>query len=180
MKAGTQVTAGTNGTARGTATPGTATLPQNGGVPRVRVSTGTYVGDAYAGDTALTSGGTPALAHDGEPAGLARVTLAMRAPVDKPSPAPRRLVGLCAWAAAVGILGALIAVWAGIEFMLGAPAWFLPVAGAIGVTGVGLTVGAFFAARKPTVPWALLGGASCMLIAAVYVIVVAAQSVAIA
>ena len=90
--------------------------------------TGTYVADSFTGDVTATMGGTFALAHDGEPAGLARVTLAMRTPVRKESPAPRRLVGLCAWAAVLGILGAILAIRAAVGVMIGTPAWFLPTA----------------------------------------------------
>lgn len=152
---------------------GTATVPHD------RAHAGTYVADTYSGDLTATSGGTPTLANDGEPAGLARVTLAMQ-PTDKQAPAPGLLVGLCIWATAIGILGALIAAWAGIELVIGMPAWFLPTAICLGVAGVGLTVAAFFTARQRIVPWALLGAASCTLGIAAYVIIVAATPVSVA
>ncbi len=159
-----------------TAKSGTGT----GAVPRGRTHAGTYVADTYDGDMTATSGGTPTLAHDGEPAGLARVTLAMQPTEEQVAPAPGRLVGLCSWAAAVGILGAIIAVWAGIVQLTGPPAWFLPTAAVLGIAGVGLTVAAFFTARQRIIPWALLGLATCTLGAAIFVIITAATPVAIA
>jgi hypothetical protein len=162
------------GTQRGS---GRASTPRGGvtGQPRG----GTYVADTYAGDLDATSGGSPTLAHDGEPAGLARVTLALQPPAEKLTPAPGRLIGLCSWAATIGVLGAIIAVWAGFEFLIGAPAWFLPTAATMGIVGVGLTVGAFFTAREPVIPWTLLGLASCMLGAAALTIVLASQPIGV-
>jgi hypothetical protein len=127
---------------------------------------GTYVADSFTGDIAATIGGTYALAHDGEPAGLARVTMAMREPVRKEPPASRRLVGLAAWAAALGILGGILAIRAGVGILIGAPSWYFPTATAIGVLGVGLTMGAFLSARVRVVPWTLLALASCALFGA--------------
>jgi hypothetical protein len=132
-----------------------------------RQPVGTYVADSFAGDATMTSGGTPFLAQDGEPAGLARIALAMRKSDSKLPPAPRRLVGLCAWAAAVGALGVIIAIWAGIIDVMGTPAWFLPTAGFVGIAGVGATMGAFVTARQPRVPWMLLSGATLALIIAI-------------
>jgi hypothetical protein len=127
---------------------------------------GTYVADSFSGDIAMTMGGTPALAHDGQPAGLARVTLAMREPVRRESPAPRRLVGLCSWAAGLGILGAIMAIRAAIAVMVGTPSWYLPTVAILGVCGVCATMGGFVTARVQTVPWALLGVATFTLAAA--------------
>jgi hypothetical protein len=131
--------------------------------PVVPPARGTYVADSFTGDIAATMGGTFALAHDGEPAGLARVTMAMRTPVRKESPAPRRLVGLALWAAALGILGVILAIRDAIGVLVGAPSYFLPLITVIGVVGVALTMGAFLTARARIVPWTLLGLATCAL-----------------
>lgn len=128
-------------------------------------ATGTYVADSFSGDVAATMGGTFALAHDGEPAGLARVTLAMRQPMRKESPAPRRLVGLCSWAAAVGILGVILALRAIVAVIVGTPAWYLPTAGLIALVGIVATMGAFLTARAQMIPWALMGVATTALLA---------------
>jgi hypothetical protein len=138
-------------------------------VPRERAKPAPFVGDAFTGDLAVTRGGTPALAHDGEPAGLARVTLAMRPPT-RQTPAPGRLVGLCSWAAALGIAGLLLAFRYGVAVLAGAPQWFLSAAGITGLFGAGCTVGAFFAARRRIVPWVLLGAATCAIFVTVLLI----------
>jgi len=127
---------------------------------------GTYVADSFTGDITATMGGSPALAHDGEPAGLARITMAMRNPTRRESPAPKRLVGLSVWAAALGVLGTMLAIRAGIGVLAGAPRWYFPTASLIGVAGVGLTMGAFVTAREKTLPWILLGLSTCALIGA--------------
>jgi hypothetical protein len=178
--AASNVAAGSARLAAGRASVNAIGRPASGtAVPAPRTHAA-YIGETFHGDMTATSGGTPVLAQDGEPAGLARVTLAMQPNADKEPPAPRRLIGLCSWAAAIGILGAILAVWAGIVQLTGPPAWFLPTAGALGVFGVGLTVAAFFTARRRVIPWALLGLASCTLGAATYVIITAATPVAIA
>lgn len=126
----------------------------------------TYVADSFAGEADMTSGGSPVLAQDGEPAGLARVTLAMRTPAESLPPAPRRLVGLCSWAAAVGILGVIIAIRAVVATIIGTSAWFPITAGAVGLIGVVATMGSFVTARREHTPWALLSIASLTLIVA--------------
>jgi hypothetical protein len=146
---------------------GNVTTPvPTGSRPAIPKPTGTYVADSFTGDIAATIGGTFALAHDGEPAGLARVTMAMRVPVRKEPPASRRLVGLACWAAVLGILGAILAIRAGVGVMIGAPSWYFPAAAGIGVVGVVLTMGAFVTARARIIPWTLLGLASCALFGA--------------
>jgi hypothetical protein len=125
---------------------------------------GTYVAESFSGDISQTMGGTPALARDGEPAGLARVTLAMRPP-RKESPAPRRLVGLCSWAAAIGILGLIMAIRAAVAVMVGTASWYVPAVSIIAVVGVAATMGAFLAARARMLPWVLLGAATTALAA---------------
>ena len=129
----------------------------------------TYIADSFAGDPDVTSGGSPVLAQDGEPAGLARVTLAMRTPAEQLAPAPRRLVGLCSWAAAVGILGVIVGIRAMVVTILGTSAWFPITASMIGVIGLVATMGAFVTARRAQIPWALLSIATLTLIIATIV-----------
>lgn len=126
---------------------------------------GTYVGDSYEGDIAMTMHGTPALAADGELAGLARVTMAMRPAARMPK--MRHLAGLSLWAAALGVFGFVLAIRAAIGMMVGAPDWFGPTFILLGVVGVIFTMSAFLAARMRRVPWVALGMASCALIGAV-------------
>jgi len=105
-----------------------------GSIPPARTKPGTYIAETYAGDLDATMGGTPVVAHDGEPAGLARVTLAMR-PDTKQPPAPGRLVGLCAWAAVIGIIGLVLAIRSAFAIISGAPGWFAPLAAIVGLIG---------------------------------------------
>ncbi len=130
--------------------------------PGAGASHGTYVADSFTGDLTATMGGGAVLAHDGEPAGLARVTLAMR-PTVRREPAPRQLVGLALWAAALGILGSILAIRDAVGLFLGAPGWFMPTAALIGIVGIGLTMGAFLTARNRILPWTMLGVATCAL-----------------
>jgi len=91
-----------------------------------------------------------------------------------PPPALRpesSLVQMCVW------VGEGLA--SGVEWMIGAPTWFLTVAGANGIVGVAMTVGAFFGARKAIVPWALLAGATLTLAFGVLINLYAAQPVPI-
>jgi hypothetical protein len=136
------------------------------GVPAQPAGTrpaGTYVADSFAGDLTATMGGTPALARDGEPAGLARVTMAMRPVQVRQPPAPRRLVGLCSWAALLGILGSLLALRAVIGIAVGAPSWYLPTFAITALVGTGATMCAFLTARARMLPWILLGAGTAAI-----------------
>jgi hypothetical protein len=137
-------------------------LPAQGG-SELGVFPAAYVANNFTGDITATMGGTPARAHDGEPAGLARVTLAMRPQVRKDSPAPRRLVGLALWAAGLGILGVALGIRDIVGLFTPHPSWFLPGSSLIAVIGIALTMGAFVTARARIVPWLLLGLATCAL-----------------
>ena len=140
-----------------------------GSIPPARTKPGTYIAETYAGDLDATMGGTPVVAHDGEPAGLARVTLAMR-PDTKQPPAPGRLVGLCAWAAVIGIIGLVLAIRSAFAIISGAPGWFAPLAAIVGLIGFSSTLGAFVTARWRIAPWALLGVASLTIIVALILV----------
>jgi hypothetical protein len=143
--------------------------PKVGNIPPARTQPGTYIGETYAGDLGATMGGTPVVANDGEPAGLARVTLAMR-PETKQPPAPGRLVGLCAWAAVIGIIGLVLAIRSALAILSGAPAWFAPIAAIVGLLGFTSTLGAFVTARWRIAPWALLGLASATIVVALILV----------
>ncbi|HEY7175543.1 MAG TPA: hypothetical protein VH442_11555 [Micromonosporaceae bacterium] len=152
----------------------TITIPSTNGsvpqpVPQPRTGPGTYVADTYTGDLGTTVTGAPKLANDGEPAGLARVTMAMRRAPKQP-PAPGRLVGLCAWAAVIGIIGLMLGVWSGVAVLSGAPGWFFPLAAVTGLVGFTSTVASYFAARDGRRPWVLLGIASVTLIVALILV----------
>jgi hypothetical protein len=158
-------------TAIGQAATGSAKVGSSkvGRIPPTRSKPGTYIADTYAGDLDATIGGTPVVANDGEPAGLARVTLAMR-PETKQPPAPGRLVGLCAWAAVIGIIGLVLAIRSAFAIISGAPGWFAPLAAIVGLIGFSSTLGAFVTARWRIAPWALLGVASLTIIVALILV----------
>lgn len=167
--------AGTGGKV-GSAKVGSATVTRAGvgsgtvgSIPPARTKPGTYIAETYAGDIDATIGGTPVVANDGEPAGLARVTLAMRPDTRQP-PAPGRLVGLCAWAAVIGIVGLVLAIRSAFAIISGAPGWFAPIAAIVGLVGFSSTLGAFVTARWRIAPWALLGVASLTIIVALILV----------
>ena len=140
-----------------------------GSVPLSRTKPGTYIAETYTGDLDATMGGSPVVANDGEPAGLARVTLAMRPETTQP-PAPGRLVALCAWAALIGIFGLVLAIRSGVAVVAGAPGWFAPIAALVGLVGFAATLGAFITARWQRIPWVLLGVASVTIIVALVLV----------
>ncbi|HEX6075595.1 MAG TPA: hypothetical protein VFZ32_10075 [Micromonosporaceae bacterium] len=76
----------------------------------------------------------------------------------------RHLVGLCAWAAAVTLLGIAVGLWVMIRLMsYGTPEWYEPVIVLTGLAGVGLEIAAFVNVDKGTLPWALMGGSTFVL-----------------
>lgn len=80
-----------------------------------------------------------------------------------PAPRPARLAGVCAWVAALGLLGLPIAGRAAVALITGTPAWLGPTMTAIGLIGIGLAVAAFTAIHRRTLPWRLLTAASALL-----------------
>jgi hypothetical protein len=80
-----------------------------------------------------------------------------------PAPSPARLAGVCAWAAALGLLGLPIAGRAAVALITRTPAWLGPTMTAIGLLGITLTVAAFMAIHRHDLPWTLLTAASIAL-----------------
>jgi hypothetical protein len=82
-----------------------------------------------------------------------------------PEPDPGRLVGLCSWAAALGLLGLPVAGRAWVAFHTEAvPGWFEPLVVTMGVVGITLTAAAFLAIHRRHLPWLLLTAATATLI----------------
>lgn len=76
----------------------------------------------------------------------------------------RHLMGLCAWAAAVTLIGLAVGIWVMIRLMShGIPDWYEPVIVLTGLAGVGLEIAAFVNMDKGNLPWALMGGSTLML-----------------
>lgn len=90
---------------------------------------------------------------------------ALRLP-DKDDPAPQlgRMVAMCAWAAALVLLGMVIAVRTFLVIMLGpSPAWVVPTVMSIGIGGTVCAGVAFATVHHKWLPWQLLGMASLLL-----------------
>ncbi|MEV4413899.1 hypothetical protein [Catellatospora sp. NPDC049609] len=85
---------------------------------------------------------------------------------DDPSPRGSRLLGLCAWAAALGFLGLIpggrLAV--SLALNLDLPVWYAPVALSIGVLGIAAVAAAFFAIHRERLPLYLLTAATALLL----------------
>jgi len=97
--------------------------------------------------------------RDGEPVEAAR-----RAGAAKPVPASAKLLGMSAWATALGVLWlavalrGLLTIWSG-----HAPRWYEPVLVGGGLTAIALTVTAFVSVRRRRLPWAMLLAATVPL-----------------
>jgi hypothetical protein len=84
---------------------------------------------------------------------------------DDPAPGLGRMLGVCAWAAALGVVGLAVAARA-LVALLGdeAPGWYEPTVLAGGVAGLALTAAAFLAVHHAWLPWALLSAATVPLV----------------
>lgn len=80
-----------------------------------------------------------------------------------PAPGPGRLLGVCVWAAALGLLGLPVAARTAVALATGAPAWLGPVMTTVGVLGITVTGAAFAAIHHRNLPWKLLAAASVAL-----------------
>lgn len=100
------------------------------------------------------------------PSGIARV---FRLPgSDDPAPPNSKLVGMCAWATGLGIVGLLVATRALLALWRSDPPnWYEPSFIAVGLAGIGLTVGAFMSIQRRRLPWIMLTLATIPLIASI-------------
>jgi hypothetical protein len=102
----------------------------------------------------------------------ARATVRQRRPAglrlpapDDPPPATGRMLGVCAWAALLGVVGLAVAGRALVALLTGgAPDWYEPTVLAGGVAGIGLTATAFLAVHHRRLPWVLLATATVPLV----------------
>jgi hypothetical protein len=84
------------------------------------------------------------------------------------------MVGLCAWAAALGLIGLPIAGRSSVAIILGsAPGWFEPVVVVVGLTGIAMTSAAFAAIHRERVPWRLLTAATVTLLVNLALVLIA-------
>lgn len=85
-----------------------------------------------------------------------------------PSPPTTRLIVMCAWATTLGVVGLVVATRGLMGIMGGqVPSWYEPSMVGIGLTGIGLTVGAFMSIHRRRMPWFLLALATIPLAATV-------------
>jgi hypothetical protein len=85
-----------------------------------------------------------------------------------PSPPTTKLVAMCAWATGLGLVGLLVATRAVLAMWRGNPPnWYEPSFIAVGLVGIGLTVGAFMSIQRRRLPWIMLALATIPLIASI-------------
>jgi hypothetical protein len=81
-----------------------------------------------------------------------------------PAPQPGRMLGVCAWATALGFVGVGVALRALVALLAGrTPAWFEPTITTVGMVGIALTTAAFASVHRNRLPWALLGASTVTL-----------------
>jgi hypothetical protein len=80
----------------------------------------------------------------------------------------RHLMALCAWAAAVTVLGLFVGLWAMLKLMsYGTPGWYEPIIILTALAGIGLEIASFITADRPRTPWILMGGSTGVLFLAI-------------
>jgi hypothetical protein len=85
---------------------------------------------------------------------------------DDPAPRTGRMLGVCAWAALLAVIGLAVAARALVALFAGhAPDWYEPTILLVGVTGITLTAAALLAVHHPWLPWIFLAGATVPLVA---------------
>jgi hypothetical protein len=90
-----------------------------------------------------------------------------RLPGEKdPAPPPRRIAGICAWAAGLGIVGLIAGLLAVIAMLAGAGSWYPPTILIIGIGGILCTIGALASVHRRRLPWVMLGAASAAMVSA--------------
>ena len=81
-----------------------------------------------------------------------------------PSPDNGQLIGICAWAMGLGVVGLLIALRGLVGIVSGhAPDWYEPALIGVGMAGILFTVLAFLAIQRRYVPWIMLALATIPL-----------------
>lgn len=86
---------------------------------------------------------------------------------DDPAPDPRTMLGVCAWAATLAVIGLAVAARAVVPILAGdTPPWYPPTIVIGGLAGILLTSAAFLTIRRTRLPWILLGAATVPLVVA--------------
>ncbi len=107
---------------------------------------------------------TAGTAPDGTPW---NARISQRAPQRDPGPRPRRLVGLCTWAALLGFLGLAVGVRGVIAILVKAPHWYEPTLITLGLAGIATAAVAMLTVRYHLYPWLFLALSSGILLASI-------------
>ena len=84
--------------------------------------------------------------------------------MDDPAPNLARMISMSTWAAALGLLGMIVAVRTFIAiFVAPGPQWLVPTLMSLGIGGTVCAGIAFATAHRKWLPWELLGLASLLL-----------------
>ena len=110
-----------------------------------------------SGVTRRLPGAAPAADLTGDDGSIAFEADSSVAVITRPEPRLRQLMGVCAWAAVLGVIGLTVGIRGFFAELLGeAPSWYEPSMIIVGIVGIGLTVGAFVTVHRRFVPYALL------------------------
>ena len=79
----------------------------------------------------------------------------------------RRLIGVSAWALALGACGFVLGIVAMLRMIGEVPGWFKPSFVTCGVVGLALIIGGFITVQYQRLPWLLLGSSTVLLLVGV-------------
>jgi hypothetical protein len=89
--------------------------------------------------------------------------------VEAPQPRLRQIVGVCGWAALLGVLGLAVGIRGLLADLIDyTPSWYEPMMIGIGLLGIGLTAGAFVSVHRRRTPYILLSAATVVLAYAIF------------
>ncbi|HEY7225534.1 MAG TPA: hypothetical protein VH561_18320 [Micromonosporaceae bacterium] len=87
----------------------------------------------------------------------------------RPQPRLRQIIGVCGWAALLGVLGLAVGIRGFIADLMDAtPSWYEPMMIGVGLVGIALTVGAFVSVHRRRTPYLLLSAATVVLAYAIF------------
>jgi hypothetical protein len=79
-------------------------------------------------------------------------------------PRMRNMLGVCAWAALLGLVGLAVAFRGFVASLLHqTPGWYEPTMGGVGALGIALTAAAFVSVHRKHTPYILLAAATIVL-----------------
>lgn len=85
-------------------------------------------------------------------------------PTVERQPRLRQMLGVCGWAAVLGMVGLVVGIRGFVaELLETTPGWYEPMMIGVGIVGIGLTVGAFATVHRRRLPYILLAAATITL-----------------